>query len=244
MILLVCAHPDDETIGAATLLSRRAVTLLHVTDGAPADGQDAMRHGFATTADYAAARRREVLAALRLAGVPAERALAMGIPDQQAAFHIPAIARRVAALVAQLRPRAVLTHAYEGGHPDHDAVACAVHLALRRWPRRALWEMTGYHAGPDGIATGRFLPVPFHPPHALPFDEAARALKQRMRDCFVTQSGVLRWIPLGPDLLRRAPAHDFTRPPHDGALFYEGFGWGGLDGARFRALAAEAMACA
>ena len=45
----------------------------------------------------------------------------------------------------------VLTHAYEGGHPDHDAVAFAVHRAARR-TSAAVVEMPFYHAGPDGVA--------------------------------------------------------------------------------------------
>jgi hypothetical protein len=39
---------------------------------------------------------------------------------------------------------------------------------------------------------------------------------------------------------RPAPAYDFTAPPHEGKLFYECFDWG-MNGARFRELAAGAM---
>src|SRR3954466_10614255 len=67
-LLLVVAHPDDDILGAGALLARLPWTrIVYVTDGAPRDGRDARGHGFAGPEDYAAARRREALAALALA---------------------------------------------------------------------------------------------------------------------------------------------------------------------------------
>jgi LmbE family N-acetylglucosaminyl deacetylase len=237
-VLVVAAHPDDETIGMGALLSRlRDVTVLHVTDGAPRDGRDARAHGFADVAAYATARRQEALSALALAGIAPERALALGIPDQAATFHLVTIALHVAEVIARLRPALVVTHAYEGGHPDHDAVAFAVRAAIRRAPAQ-LAEMTGYHADGSGMATGRFLPAASR---AIAFPAGAGlALKRRMLGCFATQHAVLAGFPPGDEWLRPAPQADFTRPPHDGALFYERFPWG-MDGARFRAAASLAM---
>ena len=46
-LLIVVAHPDDETITLGGQMWRlRDALLLHVTDGAPRDGEDAQRHGF------------------------------------------------------------------------------------------------------------------------------------------------------------------------------------------------------
>jgi hypothetical protein len=50
-VMIVVAHPDDETIGTGTQLCRfRNALLVQVTDGAPRDGRDAHAHGFATIA--------------------------------------------------------------------------------------------------------------------------------------------------------------------------------------------------
>jgi len=161
-VLVIVAHPDDETIGIGGHMARFAdLHLLHVTDGAPRNGADARAHGFASPGDYATARRKELARALCLAGQDPDRAARLGVPDQEAALHLPRIVDAVAACLSKLRPVAVLTHAYEGGHPDHDATAFAVHAACARVGAAApeVVEMTGYHAGPDGIVAGRFLPA-------------------------------------------------------------------------------------
>jgi LmbE family N-acetylglucosaminyl deacetylase len=240
-VLVVAAHPDDETIGLGALLARlRDATVLHVTDGAPRDGRDTAQHGFATREAYAAARRVEALAALAIAGIGADRAPVLGIADQEASLHLVPATHRIAELVEARRPGLVVTHAYEGGHPDHDAVAFAVRAALRLLPDPPpLAEMTGYHAGPDGIVAGRFLP-PEGDVVAFQLDVAGEATKRAMLDCFVTQRAVLAAFPTCAELLRAAPPADFTRPPHAGTLFYERFPWG-MDFTRFRAVARAAL---
>ena len=122
-VAVVVAHPDDETIGCGAQLARfRDLLLVHVTDGAPRSRADA--------ADYATMRAAELAAVLDLAGIPRERTVALGVVDQEAALAMAAIARRLAEIFADFRPEIVLTHAYEGGHPDHDATCFAVHAAV------------------------------------------------------------------------------------------------------------------
>jgi N-acetylglucosamine malate deacetylase 2 len=245
-VMIVVAHPDDETIGlGAQLCSFENALLIHMTDGAPRDGQDALHHGFAILADYAEARQHELTAALMAGEAAAVRRAMLGIPDKEAFCDLAGLSRRIAEWLRRESPAAVLTHAYEGGHPDHDAAAFAVHAACRELSagsRPAIIEFPLYHARDGRLVTNRFLtsePSEF----VIRLDEADRSRKRRMVDCFRTQREFLARFELDPERFRPAPAYDFRAPPHAGALLYETFGWNisGVAWLRRAALALDAL---
>ena len=234
-VALVVAHPDDETIAAgASLPLLPGLLLVHVTDGAPQALADAAAAGFDTPAGYAAARRGELMAALDAAGATPDL-VELGVVDQEASFCMPTLARALSRLFDAHGIEAVITHAYEGGHPDHDATAFAVHAAAGGRP---VLEFAGYHADPAGaLLTGRFLPGPV--PTVVTLTEAERARKQAMFGCFRTQARTLKAFGTDQELFRPAPLYDFTTPPLPGRLNYEHWGWS-MTGARWRALAQAA----
>ncbi|HEX5474414.1 MAG TPA: PIG-L family deacetylase [Vicinamibacterales bacterium] len=247
-LLLVVAHPDDEVIGAGGLLRRlarrgAAIELLHATDGSPRDLRDARANGFSGRAAYADARRGELGRALQAGGVVPLRFHTLDVVDQEAATRLPAIARQLADVFVRVGPDAVMTHPYEGGHPDHDALAFAVWAATRLMPDPpAVLELTSYHAGPSGLCAGRFLPVERWPsrPVTLKLTDREREAKSAMLGCFVTQRETMRWFPVVPERFRDQPAYDFGRPPHEGRLFYEYFGWG-MTSSRWRGHVRDAV---
>ena len=227
-LLIVVAHPDDETITFGGQIWRlRDALLLHVTDGAPRDGEDPQCHGYTDIADYAAARRDEFVAAMIAGEANGVRTAALGVPDKEAFLDLAGLSRQILQWVRREHPAAVLTHPYEGGHPDHDAAAFAVHAACRLVEpneRPALIEMPFYHARDGQMVAGVFLPGPTNEV-VVPLGDAALSRKRRMVDCFHTQREVLRQFPLSPERFRIAPDYDFRQPPHAGALLYETFGW-------------------
>jgi N-acetylglucosamine malate deacetylase 2 len=157
-VLIVVAHPDDETLGLGSQLCRfEDALLVHATDGAPRDGEDARNYGFATPAEYAAARRRELAAALRAGGADGVRTLCLGLPDKEAMANLAGLARRIARFFLKEKPAVVFTHTYEGGHPDHDSVAFAIHAAGRvlDCPPTIL-EFPLYHRAAGEMVTGVF----------------------------------------------------------------------------------------
>jgi len=237
-VAIVVAHPDDETIGVGGQLSRLPdATIVHVTDGAP------KRHP--GPAGYAKLRRRELEAAMALVGIPARSCIALDIPDQEASLHLSDLSQRIAELLSDRSIDIVLTHPYEGGHPDHDATAFAVHAARwliseRRERAPAIIEMAFYHAGPDGMSAQRFVPVPGSNVVTVPLSTAAWSLKQKMLAAHGSQTSVLEQFGAQVERFREAPSYDFSLPPNGGAFHYEEFDWGMVP-ARWSVLAAESM---
>jgi LmbE family N-acetylglucosaminyl deacetylase len=202
--------------------------------------------GFDGNDAYRQARARETAAALALIGrgdVPVSR---LGVPDQQAVAHIPRIVSRLMEIMRAKPFRYVVTHPYEGGHPDHDATALAVHAAcflLREdgFDAPLPVEMTSYHLAGGRMIYGGFLPMAGAGPVETFFlDTGEQERKRRMLQCYGTQHDIVTEFPLDAEHFRAAPSYDFLEPPHPGPLAYETFLWR-MDGARWRRAAGRAL---
>lgn len=249
-VVVVVAHPDDETLWCGATLSGRAadeVALVHLTDGAPADPWFARQAGCASADAYAALRARELEAALGALGLGGARRIALGARDQEAADALPRLTHALRDALDALEPDVVVAQAYEGGHPDHDAAAFVARaaLALRRRDRRGaerplLVECGGYHGAPGALATAAFLPRAGDArARARRPSPAERARKERALACFASQRAVVARLAPEEERFRPASTEDFGAPPHEGTLLYERHRWR-ADGAWFRARAREA----
>jgi len=231
-VAIVVAHPDDESLWLGTALQRLSnATLIHLTDGAPEDMGDARRLGFATREAYAAARVRELDTALRALDVTPRR-LACNFVDQSLAHRLPELVARLRADLAGMH--AVITHPYEGGHPDHDAAA----LAVRRAFAGEVVEFACYHLADGRRVWGRFWPDREAAEHMRPLDAGEQARVGRAIEAHESQRDVTGGFRPTEERWRLAPGYDFSAFPPPGAALYDGFGWT-LTSARWRELAAQ-----
>lgn len=222
-IAAIVAHPDDETIGCAGLLARSPnINVTLVTDGAPPDLINARKAGFNTARDYAQARAEELRSALDIAKVSEKQIFSMGVADGDVWRSHISTTHRLAAFFVEHKIEIVLTHAFEGGHSDHDGVAYCVHLAagLLLGNSPIIIEMPFYHQGPAGLTFQRFCDGEDGVVACLP--PALVAKKRAMFQCFRSQKHILDRIDPGVERFRVAKAYDFRCRPNSGMVRYSG----------------------
>jgi LmbE family N-acetylglucosaminyl deacetylase len=244
-IAVIIAHPDDETIGCGAQLARwQGTTVIVVTDGAPRNISSTNLARFGSRDRYAATRARELLQALSIAGVAEADVVQLSIPDQEAAFRLAELGIRLAEILAARRIEIAITHAYEGGHPDHDATAFAVHAAAKQLEKSenafSVLEMPYYRAGDAGWLLQSFTSLPRACEIALVLSANERAKKRAMLAAHASQQEMLAHFSTSAEYFRVAPTYDFTAPPSDRRLFYEQHDWG-IDGKKWCQLARAAL---
>jgi N-acetylglucosamine malate deacetylase 2 len=245
-LAIAVAHPDDESISVGGQLRRWPhAHVIHTTDGAPSHSADAWQSGYLTAEEYASARERESMTAMAQAGIGLQRLHHLGFADQETALNLVSLTEVLVDKFFELQPKLIITHPYEGGHPDHDSTAFAVHTArdiLLREHGSApmIVEATSYFNRAGIMATSEFLPRARSDIETRVLTEAEKEFKRRLFACFKTQQHVLQYFPIAIERFRLAPEYDFTEPPHKGRLYYELFEWG-TTGERWRKLAKAAL---
>jgi N-acetylglucosamine malate deacetylase 2 len=238
---VIVAHPADEIVGAGCLISKLVdVSILHVTDGVIPDN-DCRLTPSETRSTQARTFRTECLAALTLADVPSDQISDFLIPDRCASNYLVPVTRRILSFLQQVSADIVITHPYEGAHPDHDATAFATHAAVRLMKENGLrppvvFEMGLYPSKDLQTRITGFLSAFEREVTTLLLDDRSRELKERMFACLDTSATVSM---IDSEKFRRPPKYDFNRPPCPDKLHYENFDWA-IRSAEWRALATRA----
>lgn len=204
-LLVLAAHPDDETLGAGGLVSRAHRAGAAVAVVIATDGEASHPHSPTVSPQQLAAVRRAEVAAAVEALAPGAPVHFLGLPDGGLTAHS-------AALTAQLeyftRGCTHVVSPWAGDrHPDHAACADAaatvagqygiVHWQYPIW----LWHW----AGPGDPA------VPWQQLRRLPLPDDDHAAKERALACHASQHSPLSDAPGDEAILPPGVLEHFTR---------------------------------
>lgn len=200
-VIVVGAHPDDETLGAGGLLHVASRAGRHV-EVVTATAGEASHPGSPTHSPerLAAVRRDELRRATELLA-PGAQVTCLGLPDGDVAAHEEELVAALVATIGTDGADVLLCAPWRGdGHPDHEAVGRAAATAAHRTDAE-LWEYPVWlwHWGqPDDLPTDRV--------GRLQLDVTAVDAKRAAVDAHGSQVRPLSDAPgdevlLGPDLL-------------------------------------------
>lgn len=139
-VLVVFPHPDDETFSSAGTIHSHVLAGTPVTYVCGTLGEMGRNMGkpfFATRETLPKVREKELREACRIMGVTDLRLL--GLRDKTLEFEDPELlADKIEAVVREVNPSLVITF-YPGYavHPDHEAMAVATVIALKRIPKES-----------------------------------------------------------------------------------------------------------
>ncbi len=256
-LVIVAPHPDDEVIGASSFLPllRERAFVIYVTQGAPGFGQND-RKVLATTLagsksgalkkrissaksiidpkHNAMIRRQEAKEVLSFCEIPLHNAFWLNFSDQRVSYELDRFVAELGRVLSHIKPDAILTPPYEGGHPDHDSAALGVASVCAQTGACRRVEMLSYHNRNGRLEFGRFLASagPTREHHII-LSEEERSRKAAMFSIYASQREVLRNFPINEERFRIAPDYNFLEPPHSGPLYYDFFHWG-IDGSHWR----------
>jgi len=132
-LLVVLAHPDDETFGCGGTIALHSKAGTPVTYVCATRGEMGRRMGnptFATRESLGDLREHELRAACDALGIADLRLL--NIWDKTVEFvDQEQLAGRIGAIIAEIKPSLIITfHPKHGRHPDHNAIGLATVRAV------------------------------------------------------------------------------------------------------------------
>jgi LmbE family N-acetylglucosaminyl deacetylase/SAM-dependent methyltransferase len=205
-LVIVAAHPDDESLGAggliATAAARGLPTSLLVATAGEGSHPSSTTH---TPEAIARLRRRELDAAAAVLGLGESSVTTLAIPDGQVAEHGDEITAAIVELVGDGSKTLLVAPYRADGHPDHDEmVRCDAAAAHRTGAMLAEYPIWLWHAGHS-------CDMPWSRLVRLPLVEAAHEAKCAALTCHASQVRPLSDQPGDEVILPDAMLAHFTR---------------------------------
>jgi N-acetylglucosamine malate deacetylase 1 len=155
-ILVLCAHPDDETLGLGGTLSLHSkngdqVFVLFFTDGETARKKDSKD---------VILRKKQAIAACKILGIKKTKFL--NYPDENLdTFPLLEISRHIESIITEWSPSVVYTHFWGDVNQDHKKIFEATKIATRPKPFSPIKKIICYET-PSSTEWGR-VPEIFNP---------------------------------------------------------------------------------
>lgn len=223
--LFMFAHPDDEVLISGTMKQL-------IDQGAEVVA------AWVTCGEYFGnieTRLRELARVIALLGLKENSVHLLRLPDLGLVSMLDQAADTVADMLKSVKPDAIFANAYEGGHPDHDAVNfLAYEASCRADLKPKLYEFPLYNA------TGSILyfrwRVNAFPNDGIPVLHNPLSKSEIKCKLLTIRTYVSQWMYMAPARLvvsrfRLAsvgepyricpPDRDHTKRPHEGMLSYE-----------------------
>ena len=151
VLVVVGAHPDDETLGAGALIRAAGLAGWRTEVVTATAGEGSHPHSPTHSRDRLAdVRRRELEDAVAVLD-PRATTTCLGLPDGDVASHVEDVVARLTELIGTDGADVLLCAPFRhDGHPDHEAVSRAAAVAAARTDARLLeYPVWLWHWGQD-----------------------------------------------------------------------------------------------
>ncbi len=222
-ILILIPHPDDEVVGCAAAIARaRAqgarVFGVNLSHGCLA--QKTMwwwqRGNYQRDVDLRLSEFTHVaeFLGIKMVGANNERAAREIWPNLQMVYG------EVMQAMQQCAPDCIWVPAYEGGNPDHDALN-ALASTIKNVP---VYEVAEYHFAHGIPHSNAFLAVKGNE-IVVNCTEDEMKMKRAALALYASEQKNLGDIDVRYESFRPIAQYDYSKPPHEGTLWYERFQW-------------------
>ena len=213
-ILILIPHPDDEVVGCCGAILRAQA------QGSKIFGAYLTTGIFSRKKEKEAALRREeakaVAKLLNIHAVAFEE-----IPSRQLKDHLHEVEKKIAVTIKDCEIDQLWVPAYEGGHQDHDVTNF---LASRLKKIVPVWEFSEYHFFGGKAQSNSFFESTGDE-KKLELTTKESQIKKKALSLYTSQWFNLRVVrpSLTQEAFRPLGCYDYSKPPHEGKMYYQRF---------------------